>query len=68
MTANPKVFASTLRHLENIAKGLERCHPDGSCHGWASKILDCVMVLRGRDPVGRANPEVDEVIKPKCES
>ncbi len=44
--ANLRIIESAIEQLETDADGLERCHPDHSCHGYAARIRDCTNALR----------------------
>jgi hypothetical protein len=41
-----KLAESCLRQLEEDAAEMDRVNPDGRVHGYASRIKDCVGVLR----------------------
>ena len=64
--ANLRLIESAIEQLESDASGLEKTHPDGSCHGYSARIRDCTDILREahvgliKSSPGRAPLSVDD--------
>lgn len=64
--SNLRLIESAIEQLESDALGLERTHPDRTCHGYAARIRDCTDVLREahtglvKSVPGRAPSAIDD--------